>query len=62
MKKISNNVWTDGVQYWVGKPKNLMGPFDKQENAELAAAGTPVEQDDSSIVDSGEVVVFPRNE
>ena len=53
---LGNDLWFDGLNYWRGQPGKLIGPFTESE----LTIDENVTGEDSTIVDSGEVVVFPR--
>lgn len=57
MKQIQQNIWqnktkTAPIEFWVGQPPNLVGPFETLETAQAVI-------DDSTRVVEAEAVVKP---
>lgn len=57
---MGNDLWFDGLNYWRGNPGSLVGPFTESElhNEQQQESRTG---EDSTVIDSGEIEVFPSN-
>lgn len=55
---MGNDLWFDGLNYWRGNPGSLVGPFTESElhNEQQQESRTG---EDSTVIDSGEIEVFP---
>lgn len=56
MKRINNsNIWFDGIQYWIERPKGTMnGPYTNEQIQSGSVQG-----DDSTVIELDKTILYP---